>query len=190
MLVTTYLLGLLAVATATIDKTFIVELAPSSSLAGRSVGPHQAFHKRAEHLDYTIRHEFNSPDTYLGLSLEVRSSGTNEEIRAQLNAIPGVRSVSQVRRVTLPVTFNTSADPLLSFAHPPPLKPAAGGGNLGSTLQMGGVDKLHALGIKGKGIKIGIIDTGVDYRHPALGNGFGPGFKIAGGYALYVVSCF
>lgn len=49
---------------------------------------------------------------------------------------------------------------------------------------MGGVDKLHALGIKGKGIKIGIIDTGVDYRHPSLGGGFGPGFKIAGGWAF------
>jgi subtilisin family serine protease len=49
---------------------------------------------------------------------------------------------------------------------------------------MGGVDKLHQLGIKGKGIKIGIVDTGVDYRHPALGAGFGPGFKIAGGWAF------
>jgi subtilisin family serine protease len=47
---------------------------------------------------------------------------------------------------------------------------------------MTGVDKVHALGVKGKGIKIGIIDTGVDYRHPALGGGFGKGFKIEGGY--------
>ncbi len=39
-------------------------------------------------------------------------------------------------------------------------------------------------GIKGKGMKVGIIDTGVDYRHPALGGGFGPGRKIAGGYAF------
>lgn len=26
------------------------------------------------------------------------------------------------------------------------------------------------------------IDSGVDYTHPTLGGGFGPGFKIAGGY--------
>jgi subtilisin family serine protease len=49
---------------------------------------------------------------------------------------------------------------------------------------MGGVDKLYRRGIKGKGLKIGIIDTGVDYRHPALGSGFGPGHKIAGGYSF------
>ncbi|KAG7143158.1 Minor extracellular protease vpr like protein [Verticillium longisporum] len=33
------------------------------------------------------------------------------------------------------------------------------------------VDKLRAEGFTGKGLHIGIVDTGVDYRHPALGNG-------------------
>ncbi|KAL5085448.1 hypothetical protein Trisim1_010558 [Trichoderma cf. simile WF8] len=35
------------------------------------------------------------------------------------------------------------------------------------------VDKLHAEGITGKGVKISIIDTGVDFNHPALGACFG-----------------
>ena len=26
------------------------------------------------------------------------------------------------------------------------------------------------------------IDTGIDYKHPALGGGFGQGFLVAGGY--------
>lgn len=30
--------------------------------------------------------------------------------------------------------------------------------------------------------QVGIIDTGVDYMHPALGGGFGSGFKVAYGY--------
>ncbi|MGA7160792.1 MAG: S8 family serine peptidase [Bacteroidota bacterium] len=34
----------------------------------------------------------------------------------------------------------------------------------------------------GKGVRVGLIDTGVDYLHEALGGGFGPGFKVAGGY--------
>lgn len=33
---------------------------------------------------------------------------------------------------------------------------------------MTGVDKLHAEGIYGKGVKIAVIDTGVDYNHPAV----------------------
>ncbi|KAH9992374.1 subtilisin-like protein [Xylariaceae sp. FL0662B] len=36
------------------------------------------------------------------------------------------------------------------------------------------VDQLHAEGFDGKGVKIGIIDSGVDYTHPALGGCFGP----------------
>uniref|UniRef100_A0A7C4TY48 Dockerin domain-containing protein n=1 Tax=Caldisericum exile TaxID=693075 RepID=A0A7C4TY48_9BACT len=36
--------------------------------------------------------------------------------------------------------------------------------------------------ITGKGIKIGIIDTGVDYTHKELGNGKFPNAKVVGGY--------
>jgi subtilisin family serine protease len=36
-----------------------------------------------------------------------------------------------------------------------------------STHIMCGVDKLHAEGLAGAGIKIGIIDTGFDYLHPS-----------------------
>lgn len=49
---------------------------------------------------------------------------------------------------------------------------------------MTGVDKAHDAGVLGTGVVVAIIDTGVDYTHPALGGGFGPGFKVAGGYDL------
>ncbi|HEY0372739.1 MAG TPA: S8 family serine peptidase [Thermoanaerobaculia bacterium] len=39
-------------------------------------------------------------------------------------------------------------------------------------------------GTRGKGIVVAIIDTGIDYEHPALGGGFGPGFKVIGGRDL------
>ncbi len=35
---------------------------------------------------------------------------------------------------------------------------------------------------RGAGIRVGVIDTGIDYHHPALGGGFGPGHKVAGGW--------
>lgn len=31
-----------------------------------------------------------------------------------------------------------------------------------------GVDKLHSEGITGKGIRVGVLDTGIDYNHPDL----------------------
>ncbi|KAI9473763.1 MAG: peptidase S8/S53 domain-containing protein [Benjaminiella poitrasii] len=47
------------------------------------------------------------------------------------------------------------------------------------------IDRLHKeLHLSGKNVRICIIDTGVDYTHPALGGGFGPGYKIAFGASL------
>ncbi|KAH7398048.1 peptidase S8/S53 domain-containing protein [Cadophora sp. MPI-SDFR-AT-0126] len=45
-----------------------------------------------------------------------------------------------------------------------------------------GVSKLHEEGNFGAGVIVSVIDTGVDWTHPALGGGYGPGFKIEGGY--------
>ncbi|KAJ0158290.1 Minor extracellular protease vpr [Colletotrichum tanaceti] len=47
-----------------------------------------------------------------------------------------------------------------------------------------GVARLHEQGILGKGVRVAVVDSGVDYDHPALGGGFGEGFKVVGGYDL------
>ncbi|KAK2034880.1 subtilase [Colletotrichum zoysiae] len=44
------------------------------------------------------------------------------------------------------------------------------------------VDKLRADGFTGTGMRIGIVDTGIDYTHPALGACFGPGCLVEYGY--------
>ncbi len=40
-----------------------------------------------------------------------------------------------------------------------------------------GVDKLHADGITGAGIKVGVLDTGIDYNHPDLASAY-KGYKF------------
>lgn len=45
------------------------------------------------------------------------------------------------------------------------------------------VDSLwEQYGLKGDSIIVGILDTGIDYLHPALGGGIGEGYKVIGGY--------
>ena len=40
-------------------------------------------------------------------------------------------------------------------------------------------------GLTGKGVKVAILDTGIDYSHPALGGCFGQGCKVADGYDFF-----
>lgn len=51
-----------------------------------------------------------------------------------------------------------------------------------SVPQIGADQVWQTFGKQGEGVKVGIIDTGIDYLHPALGGGLGPSFKVAGGY--------
>ncbi|WP_440602349.1 S8 family serine peptidase [Bacillus sp. GB_SG_008] len=41
-----------------------------------------------------------------------------------------------------------------------------------------GVDKLHAENITGKGIKVGVLDTGIDYNHPDLKGAYKGGYDF------------
>jgi subtilisin family serine protease len=46
-----------------------------------------------------------------------------------------------------------------------------------------GADRVQTeFGIKGSGVVVAVIDTGVDYLLPQLGGGLGAGFRVIGGY--------
>lgn len=44
------------------------------------------------------------------------------------------------------------------------------------------INKLRAEGYTGNGVRVAVIDSGVDYTHSALGGCFGPGCLVEGGY--------
>src|SRR4029450_195539 len=50
-------------------------------------------------------------------------------------------------------------------------------------LAMTGADiAQNDLGLTGAGVKVAVIDSGIDYHHPDLGGGFGPGYRGVTGY--------
>lgn len=141
-----------------------------------------AFTQSASAINYTVRRTFNTPGIFTGIAIDIPDGSDLNEAKSRLDAIHGVVSVADIIQYNIP--------PIKSK----PIAPPGDGSSLtrrgdvsedlGFTLRMGGVDKAHAIGIKGKGISIGFIDTGVYYDHPALGGGFGSGKKIVGGYSF------
>lgn len=179
------------------QSSFIVELKHDASLGKRS---HDEFHKRAVNLklDYQVQREFTNPNLFYGLSIKLSQNLTLSKVNDTLKSIPEVVAVYPNRLIKKPAPIQSGGKLTAPTANNPNLAlnqtwtPVDGSSNLphitgvdtASVLKMADVDKVHALGIKGKGMKIAFIDTGVDYNHPSLGGGFGPGFKVAGGYAF------
>ncbi|KAI0886407.1 subtilisin-like protein [Annulohypoxylon maeteangense] len=102
---------------------------------------------------------FDSP-VFSGASIETSSYGIDK-----LQAMPGVLRVWPNERVYLGPVEPQVVDGLPAVLNY-------------TTHNVTGVSKLHASGIYGKGAKVGVVDTGTW----SLGGGFGPGFKVAGGY--------
>lgn len=181
-----------------IPDVYIVQLSndsTTSTFPDKILDHHAKFHKRAEGIDYDVRTEFRSPDLFYGLSIKINENLTAEEVTRKILEMSDVKGIWPVYLVTAPepygINFNSSMRLNMSSSglndhvrDAQQLIQIRGDLDIQSTHKMAEVDRVHELGIKGKGIQIAILDTGVDYRHPSLGGGFGPGFKIAGGYAF------
>ncbi|KAJ8079356.1 hypothetical protein PM082_021860 [Marasmius tenuissimus] len=159
----------------------LVELEETHPIFARDEGSPNSIHRRmyntfeSQGVDYRSRYEYGAPDLFVGLSLTVKDVN-------RLNNMPGVKAVRAVEHFAVPhspiiVSRSKSVSMFAAFSADPNSEPASD-----ILHALTGVDKLHDEGITGKGIKIAIIDTGVDYNYPALGAGFGPGHKIAGGF--------
>ncbi|KAI1653822.1 subtilisin-like protein [Daldinia decipiens] len=119
--------------------------------------------------------EFDS-DLFPGLSIECESHCSAESLTGALDADEDGSVVASVYRSTI-VRLLPQAIEGESFSND---AAAANYSVHGST----GVEKLHQAGIIGEGAIIALVDSGVQYTHPALGGGIGPNYTVIGGYDL------
>ncbi|GJJ68336.1 hypothetical protein EMPS_00682 [Entomortierella parvispora] len=129
---------------------------------------HEAFSKLVtEHPGITLRHEFWGQLN--AVTVDVKDESALKDI---LDRIEGIKMVEPVVMHDRPEVYQT-------------IQAIAKGGSREKKYPVHdftGVKEVHeSLKVFGNGIKIGIIDSGVDYTHPALGGCFGPGCKVAYG---------
>lgn len=152
-----------------VDETpglWFVELASNPAIEGTNpavLAKEQAdFRKEArkQGLVYKERYAFNR--LWNGLSIAVAPGELT-----RLQRIQGVKALYPVVTIPQPVTTPTESP------------------ELATALAMIGADVAQSeLGYTGAGVKVAVIDTGIDYDHPDLGGCFGPGCRVAYGYDL------
>jgi len=110
-------------------------------------------------LKYKERYAFGTLFNGFSVQIDPTELGT-------LSRIPGVKALYPVVSVSVPE--NVAANP-----------------DLFTAISMTGADIVQSeMGFTGEGIKVAVMDTGIDYDHPDLGGCFGDGCRVAYGYDL------
>lgn len=103
----------------------------------------------------------------------------------QITSSKSVKRVFPMRKYSLPYENVSTADEYqVHSSRKQKIKQRATDDNFYSLHAMTGVDKLREEGFTGSGVRVAIIDTGIDYNHPDLGGCFGSGCKVGFGYDL------
>uniref|UniRef100_A0A093UWT0 Minor extracellular protease vpr n=1 Tax=Talaromyces marneffei PM1 TaxID=1077442 RepID=A0A093UWT0_TALMA len=126
-------------------------------------------------LDYSL---------FKGASFSLSNTSDEKTTLQKILSLPSVRRVHPVRSYSLPETSGYVASQPYPAFNITNSKSSNTTPDIFSPHVMTGVDKLRAEGLFGDGIKIAIVDTGIDYNHPALGGCFGHGCKVAFGTDL------
>ncbi|KAF9282520.1 hypothetical protein BGZ68_005931 [Mortierella alpina] len=120
---------------------------------------------RSKNVDYKVRNEYG---IFNGAAISVNSKHDGKDIAS----IAGVKNVWPITLHSIPRTKKGTKKP----TNP----------ETASLHHMTGVDLVHQkYKLTGKGIKVGVIDTGIDYKHPA----FAAAGADAGCFARYGKNC-
>ncbi len=145
---------------------WFVELASKPAVEGTTQKAlnqeRNAFRAAAKNAGLKYQERFAFGKLFNGLSITVEPKDLGK-----LSRIPGVKALYPVLPVAIPQTEPGNNTDLFT------------------AITMTGADIVqNELGYMGTGIKVGVIDTGIDYDHPDLGGCFGDGCRVAFGYDL------
>jgi minor extracellular serine protease Vpr len=150
-----------------VDETptaWFVEFTSAPVASGGSItntrADKQNFRNAAKKYGIQFTERFAFDTLWNGMSISIKPRDVNK-----LSAMPGVKAVYPVFTVQIPETTD--------FSNP----------ELSTALAMTGADVAQSdLGYTGTGIRVAVMDTGIDYDHPDLGGCFGAGCRVFTGW--------
>lgn len=123
-----------------------------------------------------------------GSSFSVTNITGHATIASKISIMPSVKQIWPMRLYPPPTVQHLNTAPFFNSKGSEPVSKLGNATSAGNSSYsphvMTQVDRLHRAGYTGEGARIAIVDTGVDYYHPALGGCFGKGCVISGGYDL------
>jgi minor extracellular serine protease Vpr len=162
-------------------QAYFVQLAGSPSALGGSKAQakaaRDAFYKNAAGMGLSVSERRSFDTLWNGVSVNVSAADAG-----LLATVPGVKAVYHVSTTLAPA----AAVPLVSGLDTDGQVAFPSTGNttidLAHSTTMIGSNLANASGWTGLGVKVAIIDSGIDYTHPDLGGCFGVGCKVVGGW--------
>ena len=120
----------------------------------------KAFHRAARAAGITYKERYSFDKLWNGLSLQVDDAGL-----ARLTRLAQVKNVYPVVSISMP-ELQAGDNP-----------------DLATAIEMTQADIAQdTLGLTGTGVRVAVMDSGIDIDHPDLGGCFGPGCRIEVGY--------
>jgi minor extracellular serine protease Vpr len=146
-----------------LEQLWFVQFHDAPTSRGGALQEHkrerQEFRREAQHVEYDVNYDYHGVWNGYALRLE------NPNDINSLSKLGSVKTVYPVELVFL------TEDPEMEDTQ------------MASAVTMTDVDFVQQqFGLSGAGIRVAVIDTGVDYHHPDLGGCFGPGCKVQFGY--------
>jgi minor extracellular serine protease Vpr len=135
--------------------------APLSEGASESAvaNDQQSFRDQAKAAGVAYQERMRFTDLFNGISVEATPSAI-----AKIERLSSVSAVYPIQTYRIPETQQVSPD-------------------LATAIQMTGAQKVQQdLGLTGKGVRVAVMDTGIDYDNPDLGGGFGKRYRVQRGY--------
>lgn len=127
-----------------------------------------------------------SYNLFKGVSFRLEDLKAEEETAKQIAAMPEIKQMWPVREYPIPddkvVWTGNSQTPTPETSSL--YTRQSSDNDTFSPHVMTQVDQLRARGVRGAGIRVAVVDTGIDYDHPALGGCFGEGCLVSFGTDL------